>query len=102
MFVSKTGRRLTQSTLNDYWGRVQARAGLEFDWYLATKHYAVHELYSLGLSVRAIAAQVGWSEKAVEKLLDTYGHRANVALAEVARLYESDATPTRWSAAPAP
>jgi hypothetical protein len=35
---------------------VLARAGLDFDFHLATKHYAVHYLYAeLGLSARVIA-----------------------------------------------
>jgi hypothetical protein len=31
--------------------------------------HGVHLLYTLGLSKRAIAAQMGWSEKAVDNLL---------------------------------
>lgn len=45
-----------------------ARTGLDRDFYLASKHYGVHLLYKLGLSSRAIGAQMGWSEKAVESL----------------------------------
>ena len=73
-----------------------ARAGLDFDLYLATKHYGVHLLYRLGLSQRAIAAQMGWSERSVEALLRTYGHIDLVALAEVDALYaeRSDAPVT--------
>jgi integrase len=63
---SKDGRRLSQPTLSGYWAQVKAAAGLRFDFYLATKQYGVHLLYKLGLSTRAIAAQMGWSEKAVE------------------------------------
>ena len=44
-------------------------------------------LYRLGPSRRAIAAQMGWSERAVDSLLRTYGHTDLVALAEVDRLY---------------
>jgi hypothetical protein len=47
----------------------------------------VHALYKLGLSPRAIAAQCGWSESAVERLLRVYGHADVVALAEVDALY---------------
>ncbi len=58
-------------------------AAQEFDFYLATKHYGVHLLYRLGLSKRAMAAQMGWTEQAVEGLLRIYGHADLVALAEV-------------------
>jgi hypothetical protein len=49
----------------------------------------VHLLYKLGLSRRAIAAQAGWSEHAVDKMLRIYGHTDLVALAEVDALYAS-------------
>jgi integrase len=88
VFRAKRGGRLSQPTLSGYWGKVLARAGLDFDFYLATKHYGVHLLYRLGLSKRAIAAQMGWSEKAVENLLRVYGHADLVALSEVDALYE--------------
>ena len=90
VFVNKTGGRLTQPTLGAYWAQVKARAGLEHDFYLATKHMSVHRLFKLGLSTRAISAQMGWSEKAVDKLLRTYGHADVVALEEIDALY-SDA-----------
>ncbi len=47
----------------------------------------MHLLYKLGLSRRAIAAQAGWSENAVDKMLRIYGHSDLVALAEVDALY---------------
>ena len=47
----------------------------------------VHELYRLGLSRRAIAAQAGWSERDVDAMLRIYGHADLVALAEVDALY---------------
>jgi hypothetical protein len=46
-------------------------------------------LYLLGLSRRAIAAQAGWSEQVVDKMLRVYGHTELVALAEVDALYAS-------------
>ena len=76
VFLSKTGRRLSQPTLAGYWAQVKAAAGLDLDFYLATKHYGVHLLYKLGLSRPGIAAQMGWSERAVEKLLKVYRHIA--------------------------
>ena len=87
VFRSKQGKRLSQPTLTAYWAQVRARASLEHDFYLATKHLGVHLLYKLGLSKRAIAAQMGWSEKNVGDLLRIYGHADLVALAEVDALY---------------
>jgi integrase len=87
VFVSKRGCQLTAPTVCQYWKVVCAHAHLDFDLYLATKHYGVHLLYKLGLSQRAIAAQMGWSERSVEGLLRTYGHLDLVALAEVDALY---------------
>ena len=87
VFVSMRGKQLAAASVSQYWALVKARAGLDFDFYLATKHYGVHLLYRLGLSKRAIAAQCGWSEKAVDDLLRIYGHNDLVALAEVDALY---------------
>jgi integrase len=87
VFVTKRGKRLSAPTLSLYWAQVKARAGLDFDFYLATKHYGVHLLYKLGLSRRAIAAQAGWSERDVDKMLRVYGHTDLVALSEVDALY---------------
>ena len=51
VFLSKTGRMLSEPMLSGYWSQVKAAAGrLDFDFYLATKHYGVHLLYRLGLS----------------------------------------------------
>jgi integrase len=94
VFRSKAGKRLSQPTLTAYWAQVRARAGLEHDFYLATKHLGVHLLYKLGLSKRAIAAQMGWTEKNVEKLLRIYGHADLVALAEVDALYDGESVTT--------
>lgn len=57
VFMSKTGKPLSQATLSGYWAQVKARAELEFDFYHATKHYGVHYMWTvLKLSPRAIAA----------------------------------------------
>ena len=77
-----------------------AKAGLDFDFYLASKHYGVHLLYKLGLSSRAIGAQMGWSEKAVESLLQVYGHVDLIALSEVDALYANNVVPLRAAADP--
>jgi integrase len=93
VFVSKQGKRLQASTVCQYWAIVRAAAGLDrsYDLYRCTKHLAVHRLYKLGLSKRAIAAQMGWSEDAVDGLLRIYGHADQVALEEVDALYEPQA-----------
>jgi integrase len=96
VFLSKNGKRMSQPSLSGYWAQVKARAGLDFDFYLATKHYGVHLLYRLGLSTRAIGAQMGWSEQAIENLLVTYGHIDLVALGEVDALYaDNNVVPLR-------
>jgi hypothetical protein len=68
---------------------------LDFDFYLASKHYGVHLLYKLGLSNRAIGAQMGWSERAVESLLRVCGHIDLIALEEVDALYAGTLVPLR-------
>jgi hypothetical protein len=84
VFSSKTGRRLSQTTMAGYWSQVLARAGLDFDFYHATKHYGVHYLWAtIGLSRRAIAAQAGWSLGTVDRMLGIYGHGDIGALEEV-------------------
>lgn len=84
VFRSKMGRRLSQATLSNYWGQVTARAGLEFEFYLATKHFFVHYLWTKrNLTPRAIAAQMGWSLRTVDKMLKIYGHGDIGALEEV-------------------
>ena len=88
-----------QATLSGYWAQVKARAGLDFDFYLAGKHYGVHLLYKLGLSSRAISAQMGWSENAVEKLFQVYGHIDLIALGEVDALRPSTDAHTDAAAA---
>lgn len=95
VFVSVRGQQLNASTIGVYWGKVRARADIRRDMpiYLATKHLGVSNLYRLGLSARALSAQAGWSERAVEEMLAIYGHRDLAALAEVDALYaatESD------------
>ena len=93
VFANKSGGRLTAPTLSAYWRVVRAAAGLEHDFYLASKHYGVHLLFKAGVSTRGICTQMGWSEKAVDKLLATYGHADIAALEEIDALY-SDANPT--------
>lgn len=84
VFHSKTGKRMAQSTLSGYWGKVQVKADLSFDFYHATKHYGVHYMWTkLGMSRRAIAAQAGWETSTVDAMLAIYGHGEVGALDEV-------------------
>lgn len=94
VFPSKTGRRMAQSTLSSYWSQVRASAGLDFDFYLATKHYGVHYMWTkLGMSPRAIAAQAGWSLRTVEEMLSVYGHGDIGALDEVDAAFQNTEAP---------
>lgn len=84
VFTSKTGRRLDQSKVSLYFREVCVAAGLDFEFYLATKHYGVHYMWTkLGMSDRAIAAQAGWKVSTVQKMLAVYGHGDVGALEEV-------------------
>ena len=75
VFRNKTGGQLTAPTLTAYWKEVRARSRLDHDFYMATKHYGVWYLkVVLGLPDAAIAAQAGWSESAITKMVATYGH----------------------------
>jgi integrase len=84
VFPSITGKRMSASGKSGYWGKVLARAGLDFEFYLASKHYGVWYMWTqMEMSQRLIAAQAGWSEKSVEKLIKVYGHGEVGALDEV-------------------
>jgi hypothetical protein len=73
-----------------------ACAGLERDFYLASKHYAVHYLHAtLGLPPRVIAEQMGWTLASVVKLLAVYGHGDLGALEEIDKAFQSKVTPLR-------
>jgi integrase len=88
VFAAKRGGRLSQPVLSGYWSQVLARAGLEFDFYLATKHYCVHYMHAtLGLEPRVIAEQMGWTLAGVLKLLAIYGHGDVGALEEIDRAF---------------
>jgi integrase len=84
VFHSVTGRRLSSSGMSGTWGRVQAAAGLNFDFYHATKHYGVWFMWTqLGMEPRVIAAQAGWKVSTVDEMLETYGHGEVGALEDV-------------------
>jgi integrase len=75
VFRNRTGRQLTPPTLTAYWKEVRARARLDRDFYVATKHCGVWYMkVVLGLPDAAIAAQAGWSERSVTKMVETYAH----------------------------
>src|SRR5262249_6778053 len=94
IFMSKTGKRLSQSMLSGYWAQVRARAELDFDFYHATKHYGVHYMWTvLKLSPRAIAAIAGWKPGTVMSMLETYGHADIGAFEEVAAAFTTGAVP---------
>jgi integrase len=88
VFAAKRGGRLSQPTLSGYWGKVLAKAELDFDFYLATKHYCVHYMHAtLRLEPRVSAEQMGWTLAGVLKLLAVYGHGDMGALEEIDRAF---------------
>lgn len=96
VFRAKRGGRLSQPTLSGYWGKTLAAAGLDFDFYLATKHWCVHYLYvELGLPPRVIAEQMGWELAGTLRLLKVYGHGDLGALEEIDRAFRSNVWPLR-------
>jgi integrase len=75
VFRNKTGGQLTEPTLTAYWREVRARSRIDCDFYTASKHYGVWYLkVRLGLPDAVIAAQAGWSERSVTKMVATYAH----------------------------
>ena len=97
VFTAKRGGRISQASLSLAWAQVLASAGLDFDFYHATKHYGVHYMWTrLGMSRRAIAAQAGWGVATVDKMLRIYGHADVGALDEVdAAFARADVVPLR-------
>ena len=75
VFANKSGQQLTAPTMTAYWKEVRARSRIDVDFYTATKHYGVWYMkVRLGLPDAAIAAQAGWSERSVTKMVATYAH----------------------------
>ena len=104
VFLSKTGGRLSAPLLSSYWREVQASARLRFDFYLCAKHRCVHYLKTkLNLPNHVIAAQMGWSESAVEKMIATYGHTEIGALEAIDAAFAPapDAIQTQEASEPA-
>ncbi|MBS1880433.1 MAG: tyrosine-type recombinase/integrase [Actinobacteria bacterium] len=84
VFPSITGKRMSAGGFSGYWARVLARAELDFDFYLASKHYGVWYMHTvLEMPDRVIAAQAGWKRSTVTKMIETYGHGEVGALEDV-------------------
>jgi integrase len=91
VFRSASGKPLRAATLSYNWRRVRDRAGVDFDFYLATKHYGVHHMkVKLGLPNHDIAVQAGWSESSVERMVATYAHADVGALDRIRLAAEAD------------
>ena len=94
VFRSKRGQPMSQPTMSGYWSQGLGRARLDFDFYLATKHYGVHHMkVRLGLPNHDIAEQAGWTEAAVEEMVKTYAHTSMGALDRIKAAAEIDALP---------
>jgi integrase len=93
VFRNKTGAQLTAPTLTAYWREVRARARLDLDFYTCTKHYGVWYLKVVRkLDDAAIAAQAGWSERSISKMVETYGHAVDERrLDEIDAAFKRDA-----------
>ena len=74
MFRNKTGGQLTAPTLTAYWKEVRARARSTTTSTSPPSTSASFMKVRLGLPDAAIAAQAGWSEPAVTKMVATYAH----------------------------
>lgn len=76
------------------------------DFYTATKHYGVWFMkVVLGLPDAAIAAQAGWSERSITKMVETYGHAVDERrLDEIDRAFGTSVTQivTQAGSDPAP
>jgi hypothetical protein len=84
---------VTAPTLTAYWKEVRARARLDHDFYVATKHYGVWYMKVVrGLPDAAIAAQAGWAEKSITEMVKTYAHAVDERrLDEIDAAFERDA-----------
>ena len=93
VFRNKTGGQLTAPTLTAYWKEVRARSRVNRDFYTSTKHYGAWYLkVRLGLPDAAIAAQAGWSERSVTKMVETYAHAVDERrLDEIDAAFKRDA-----------
>jgi hypothetical protein len=74
--LSQQDRRPAHRADTDrYWKEVRTRARIERDFYSCSKHYGCWYLkVVLTLPDAVIAAQAGWSERSVAKMVETYAH----------------------------
>jgi integrase len=102
VFLSKTGQRMSQATLTNYWNQVKARAGVDVGFYLSTRHFCAHHFkVARGLPNHVLAVQFGWSEAMVEKMVATYAHADVGALEAIDRAF-ADAAPMQPAGIPLP
>ena len=60
-----------------YWKKIHARARIEVNFYVTTKHYGVSYLKVFKGSQRRDRRPGGWSEMTVDDMVKTYGHSAD-------------------------
>lgn len=87
VFRSKRGRRMSQNLMQNYWTLVLARAGLDFDFYLATRHYCAWYLRWV-LRVPRDVAEVQMGHAGGDLLRRVYEHADVSALGELDRAFE--------------
>jgi hypothetical protein len=75
---------------------VLACAGLDFEFYLASKHYGVWFMYTkMKMEPRLIGAQAGRKPSTVEEMIETYGHGEVGALDDVDAAFANHAPKLR-------
>jgi integrase len=95
VFRNKSGGRMSQPALSLYWREVRIKAGLDFDFYHACRHYCAWFMLSpegLNLPRAVVKEQMGHLD---EKLLDLYGHEDVGALERIDRAYRDNVVPLR-------
>jgi hypothetical protein len=96
VFRAKRGGQLSRPTLSGYWGKVCAAPGLNFDFYLATKHWCVHHLFcEVGPHHGPLPSRLGgaWPERS--SCWPCTGTAMWVALEELDRAVGANVTPLR-------
>ncbi len=82
--------------MSGYWAQIKAASGVPHDFYMVTRHHAVHYMHAeLGLEPRVIAAQCGWTLGATLALLGVHGHGDVGALEAIDRAFAANVTPLR-------
>jgi integrase len=92
LFVAKTGRRLSKSSLYYYWNPVRAafgRPGMDF---YELRHFCATHLLELGVSHADVAVQLGHTDDGA-LVMSTYGHPSEeLARERLKRAYSSSLT----------